>query len=45
MIEQAPLGIAMCIAIDEVIAVSYFITKRNDDDGIEYACRYFGWID
>lgn len=45
MIDQAPLGIAMGNAIDEVKAVANFITKRNDDDGIEYACRYFGWID
>lgn len=45
MIDQAPLGIAMGNAIDEVKAVANFITKRNDDDGIEYACRHFGWID
>ena len=32
-------------AIDEVKVVANFITKRNDDDGIEYACRHFGWID
>ena len=45
MIDQAPLGIAMGNAIDEVKVVANFITKRNDDDGIEYACRHFGWID
>ena len=45
MIQKAPLGIAMGNAIDEVKAVANFITKRNDDDGIEYACRHFGWID
>lgn len=45
MIQKAPLGIAMGNAIDEVKEVADFITKRNDEDGIEYACRYFGWID
>ena len=45
MIQKAPLGIAMGNAIDEVKKVADFVTKRNDDDGIEYACRHFGWID
>ena len=45
MIQKAPLGIAMGNAIDEVKAVANFVTKRNDEDGIEYACRHFGWID
>ena len=46
MIDQAPLGIAMGNAIDEVKAVANFYNqKENDDDGIEYACRHFGWID
>ena len=45
MIQKAPLGIAMGNAIDEVKEVADFVTKRNDDDGIEYACRHFGWID
>ena len=22
-----------------------FVTKRSDEDGIEYACKHFGWID
>lgn len=22
-----------------------FVTKDSTDDGIEYACRHFGWID
>ena len=45
MIQKAPLGIAMGNAIDEVKEVADFVTKRNDDDGIEYACRHFGWMD
>lgn len=45
MNQKAPLGIAMGNAIDEVKEVADFVTKRNDDDGIEYACRHFGWID
>lgn len=45
MIQKAPLGIAMGNAIDEVKEVADFVTKRNDDDGIEYVCRHFGWID
>lgn len=44
MIKQAPIGIAMGNAIDELKEVATFVTKRNDDDGIEYACRHFGWI-
>lgn len=45
MIKKAPLGIAMGNALDQVKEVADFVTKRNDDDGIEYACRHFGWID
>lgn len=44
MIKQAPLGIAMGNAAQEIKDVANFVTKRNDDDGIEYACQYFGWI-
>lgn len=45
MMEQAPISIAMGNAIDEVKEIATFITKDNDDDGIEYACRHFKWID
>lgn len=44
MIKQAPLGIAMGNAAQEIKDIADFITKRNDEDGIEYACQYFGWI-
>lgn len=44
MIRQAPISIAMGNASDELKEIATFVTKRNDDDGIEYACRHFGWI-
>ena len=44
MIKQAPISIAMGNAIDEVKQAATFITKKNTEDGIEYACQYFGWI-
>lgn len=44
MVKQAAIGIAMGNAIDELKEVATFVTKRNDDDGIEYACRHYGWI-
>ena len=45
MMQKAPMGIAMGNAIDELKEIATFVTKRNDEDGIEYACKYFGWID
>ncbi len=45
MMKQAAISIAMGNAIDELKDIATFITKRCDDDGIEYACQYFGWID
>ncbi len=45
MIKQAPISIAMGNAKDELKEIATFVTKRNDDDGIEYACKHFGWID
>lgn len=36
--------VAMGNACDELKAKADFITKDNKDDGIEYACRYFGLI-
>lgn len=44
MLKQAPISIAMGNAIDELKDIATFVTKRNDDDGIEYACQHFGWI-
>lgn len=37
--------IAMGNAVDSLKAVADFVTKDADDDGIEYACKHFGWID
>lgn len=45
MVKQAPISIAMGNAIDELKEVATFITKDNKSDGIEYACKHFGWID
>lgn len=45
MMRSAPIAIAMGNAIDEVKEAATFVTKRSDEDGIYYACRYFGWID
>lgn len=45
MIRQAPISIAMENAIEELKELATFVTKSNKEDGIEYACRHFGWID
>lgn len=45
MISLAATSIAMGNAIDELKEIATFITKSNKDDGIEYACKHFGWID
>lgn len=38
-------SIAMGNAIDELKEKATFVTKNADDNGIEYACQHFGWID
>lgn len=38
-------SIAMGNAIDELKRKATFVTKRSDEDGIEFACKHFGWID
>lgn len=45
MFKQAPMSIAMGNAIDELKEIATFITKSNKENGIEYACQHFGWID
>ena len=45
MIKQAPISIAMGNAVDEVKKAATFITKSSQEAGIEYACKYFGWIE
>ena len=37
-------SIAMGNACDELKAKADFVTKTNVEDGIQYACQYFGWI-
>lgn len=44
MMEHAAMGIAMGNAIPELKKLANFVTKHCDDDGIEYACKHFGWI-
>ena len=44
MMKQAPIGIAMGNAIDELKEVATFVTKDCKHDGIEYACKYYHWI-
>lgn len=44
MFQQAPFAIAMGNAVVEIKNLADFITKSNDEDGIAYALRHFGWI-
>ena len=37
-------SIAMGNGIKELKERATYVTKRVDEDGIEYACRHFGWI-
>ena len=37
-------SIAMGNACEELKKKASFVTKASYDDGIEYACQYFGWI-
>lgn len=44
MFKQAPFAIAMGNAIEEIKSLADFITKDSIDDGVYYACKYFGWL-
>ena len=44
MFRDEWMSIAMGNAVPELKEMADFITKRSDDDGIEYACEHFGWI-
>lgn len=37
--------IAMGNAVKKLKELADFVTKDADDDGIEHACKHFGWID
>ena len=45
MFKKAPMSIAMANGVDELKAIATFVTKSNKENGIEYACKHFGWID
>lgn len=44
MFDKRWTSIAMGNACDELKAMADFVTKRNVEDGIQYACEYFNWI-
>lgn len=45
MFKEGWTCIAMGNACNELKEKATFVTKDNIDDGIEYACQHFGWID
>lgn len=45
MFKEQWTSIAMGNACEELKQKASFVTKRNVDDGIQFACQYFGWID
>nr|WP_294404647.1 HAD hydrolase family protein [uncultured Clostridium sp.] len=44
MFRYADNAIAMENACLEIKKISSFVTKKSNEDGIEYVCRHFGWI-
>ena len=44
MFDKRWTSIAMGNACDELKEMADFVTKKNVDDGIKYACEYFKWI-
>lgn len=44
MFDKRWTSIAMGNACDELKEMADFVTKKNVDDGIKYACEYFQWI-
>lgn len=44
MFRQAPISIAVGNAVDDLKELASFVTKRSDEDGIQYACQHYGWI-
>ncbi|WP_041139633.1 HAD-IIB family hydrolase [Beduini massiliensis] len=44
MFQDGWTKIAMGNACDALKKKATFVTKANTDDGIEFACRHFGWI-
>ncbi len=44
MFKDAPFSVAMGNSVEPLKEIADFVTKDADKDGIEYACRHFGWI-
>ena len=44
MFDYAKNSIAMGNARKEIKNRASFITKKDVEEGIEYACKYFNWI-
>ena len=44
MFRKEWTSIAMGNGKDILKLKADFVTKNSDEDGIEYACKYFGWI-
>ena len=44
MFNYVKNSIAMGNSCQEIKDIASFITKKSNEDGIEYACKYFGWI-
>lgn len=44
MFRKEWISIAMGNACRELKERANFITRRVEEDGIQYACRRFGWI-
>lgn len=45
MFQSQWTSIAMGNACDELKQKANFVTRKNVEDGIQYACQHFGWID
>ena len=44
MFKYAENSIAMGNSCSEIKKLASFVTKSSDENGIEYACKHFGWI-
>ena len=45
MFKKEWTSIAMGNGVEDLKKKADFVTKDSTDDGIEYSCRHFGWID
>lgn len=45
MFKKEWTSIAMGNGVEDLKKKADFVTKDSTDDGVEYACRHFGWID